>query len=65
MSANPRPHDAPAVAVSLPTDEQLVLKVIPLPIDPGTMAQMDKASAAVAARFGQSPGPLSALERGC
>ena len=36
-----------------------------VPIDPGTMAQMDKASAAVAARFGQSPGPLSALERGC
>ena len=36
-----------------------------IPIDPGTMAQMDAASAAVAARFGQSPGPLSALERGC
>ena len=36
-----------------------------LPIDEGTMAQMDAASAAVAARFGQSPGPLSALERGC
>ena len=36
-----------------------------VPIDPGTMAQMDRASAAVAARFGQSPGPLSALERGC
>lgn len=36
-----------------------------VPIDPGTMAQMDAASAAIAARFGQSPGPLSALERGC
>ena len=36
-----------------------------IPIDPGTMAQMDQASAAIAARFGQSPGPLSALERGC
>ncbi len=36
-----------------------------VPIDPGTMAQMDKASADVAKRFGQSPGPLSALERGC
>lgn len=36
-----------------------------VPIDAGTMAQMDAASAAVAARFGQSPGPLSALERGC
>lgn len=36
-----------------------------VPIDAGTMAQMDAASAAIAARFGQSPGPLSALERGC
>ena len=36
-----------------------------VPIDSGTMKQMDKASAAIAARFGQSPGPLSALERGC
>ncbi len=36
-----------------------------IPIDPGTMAQMDEASASVASRFGQSPGPLSALERGC
>jgi len=36
-----------------------------MPIDAGTMAQMDQASAAVAGRFGQSPGPLSALERGC
>jgi len=36
-----------------------------LPIDAGTMAQMDAAAAAVAARFGTSPGPLSALECGC
>ncbi len=36
-----------------------------VPIDDGTMAQMDEASASIAARFGQSPGPLSALEQGC
>ncbi|MBP6007174.1 MAG: acyl-CoA thioesterase [Rhodoferax sp.] len=58
MSANPRPHDAPAVAVSLPTDEQLVLKVIPLPKDVNgngdifggwVMAQVDLAGAVIAA----------------
>lgn len=36
-----------------------------VPVDSGTLAQMDQASASVAARFGQSPGPLSALECGC
>jgi len=36
-----------------------------MPIDPGTMAQLDGAAAAVSKRFGQSPGPCSALERGC
>lgn len=36
-----------------------------IPIDSGTLAQLDQASAAIAARFGQSPGPVSALERGC
>jgi acyl-CoA thioesterase YciA len=58
MSANPRPHDAPTVAVSLPTDEQLVLKVIPLPKDVNgngdifggwVMAQVDLAGAVIAA----------------
>jgi len=36
-----------------------------VPIDSGTMAQMDAAATAISRRFGQSPGPLSALERGC
>jgi uncharacterized oxidoreductase len=36
-----------------------------IPVDSGTLAQLDEASAAIAARFGQSPGPASALERGC
>lgn len=58
MSANPRPQDAPVVAVSLPTDEQLVLKVIPLPKDVNgngdifggwVMAQVDLAGAVIAA----------------
>jgi acyl-CoA thioesterase YciA len=58
MSANPRPQDAPAAAVNLPTDEQLVLKVIPLPKDVNgngdifggwVMAQVDLAGAVIAA----------------
>jgi acyl-CoA thioesterase YciA len=58
MSATPRPHDAPASAVTLPTDEQLVLKVIPLPKDVNgngdifggwVMAQVDLAGAVIAA----------------
>ena len=58
MSANPRPQDAPAGAVSLPTDEQLVLKVIPLPKDVNgngdifggwVMAQVDLAGVVIAA----------------
>lgn len=36
-----------------------------VPIDEGTMAQLDDASATIAKRFGQSPGPCSVLERGC
>ncbi|MEN9763841.1 MAG: hypothetical protein RI906_3667 [Pseudomonadota bacterium] len=36
-----------------------------IPVDSGTLAQLDQASAAISARFGQSPGPASALERGC
>ncbi len=36
-----------------------------VPIDSGTLAQLDDAARQVAGRFGQSPGPLSALERGC
>jgi uncharacterized oxidoreductase len=36
-----------------------------IPVDSGTLAQLDQASAAISARFGQSPGPVSALERGC
>jgi acyl-CoA thioesterase YciA len=60
MSANPRPLDAPTAAVSLPTDEQLVLKVIPLPKDVNgngdifggwVMAQVDLAGAVIAAPY--------------
>ena len=36
-----------------------------VPVDSGTLAQLDQAAAAIGARFGQSPGPVSALERGC
>ena len=36
-----------------------------VPIDGETLAQLDAASAAVARARGQSPGPCSALERGC
>ncbi|MEN9775835.1 MAG: hydroxyacid dehydrogenase [Pseudomonadota bacterium] len=34
-------------------------------IDATTLQQLDAAAAAVAGRFGLSPGPLSALDRGC
>jgi uncharacterized oxidoreductase len=36
-----------------------------MPVDSGTLRQLDEASAAIVARHGQSPGPASALERGC
>lgn len=36
-----------------------------MPIDAGTMRELDAASRSIAERRGQSPGPLSALERGC
>ena len=36
-----------------------------IPIDSETVEQLDRASAQISARFGQSPGPVSALERGC
>jgi uncharacterized oxidoreductase len=36
-----------------------------IPIDHETLRQLDQASAEVSGRFGQSPGPASALERGC
>jgi uncharacterized oxidoreductase len=48
-----------------PERRSRVVRAERLPIDAGTMVQMDAASAAIAQRFGQSPGPLSALERGC
>jgi uncharacterized oxidoreductase len=54
--------------VLMPGDPERISRAkreVLLPIDEGTMAQMDAASAAISARFGQSPGPLSALERGC
>lgn len=36
-----------------------------IPIDSATLGQLDQASAAIAKRRGQSPGPLTALESGC
>ncbi len=36
-----------------------------VPVDSGTLAQLDEASRKIAAARGHSPGPLSALERGC
>jgi uncharacterized oxidoreductase len=54
--------------VLMPGDPERISRAkreVMVPIDEGTMTQMDAAAAAIAARFGQSPGPLSALERGC
>lgn len=36
-----------------------------IPVDSGTLAELDQASRSIAERKGQSPGPVSALERGC
>jgi hypothetical protein len=36
-----------------------------IPIDEETLSQLDRAALQIAGRFGQSPGPVSALERGC
>jgi uncharacterized oxidoreductase len=36
-----------------------------IPVDQGTLAQLDEASREIAGRSGQSPGPLSALVCGC
>lgn len=58
MSANP--HTTPADAVTLPTDEKLVLKVIPMPRDVNAngdifggwvMAQVDLAGAVMASPY--------------
>ena len=60
MSASPRAPDASAAPLSLPTNEQLVLKVIPMPRDVNAngdifggwvMAQVDLAGAVIAAPY--------------
>jgi acyl-CoA thioesterase YciA len=60
MSASPRTPNAPIEQVRLPTDEQLVLKVIPMPSDVNVngdifggwvMAQVDMAGAVAAASY--------------
>ena len=61
MSASPHPSNSPsAPALALPIDEQLVLKVIPMPRDCNAngdifggwvMAQVDLAGAVIAAKF--------------
>lgn len=38
-------------------------RAVELPVDAGTMAQLDAAAAMIAERFGASPGPCSALAR--
>jgi acyl-CoA thioesterase YciA len=60
MSASPRTANAPTEPVSLPKDEQLVLKVIPMPSDVNVngdifggwvMAQVDMAGAVAASPY--------------
>ena len=61
MSASPHPSNSPSTpALALPIDEQLVLKVIPMPRDCNAngdifggwvMAQVDLAGAVIAAKF--------------
>lgn len=68
VRATPPSSDNTEGAVQVPGDPERAARrarAHQIPIDTGTLAQLDHASASIAARFGQSPGPLSALERGC
>jgi len=68
VRATPPSSDNTEGAVQVPGDPERAARrarAHQIPIDTGTLAQLDQASASIAARFGQSPGPLSALERGC
>lgn len=55
----------PVMAPGDPERQSRRARASAIPIDSGTLTQLDAASAAISGRFGQSPGPLSALERGC
>ncbi len=68
VRSTPPAADNPHGAVFAPGDPERVARrarAHAIPIDSETVEQLDQASARIAARFGQSPGPLSALERGC
>jgi uncharacterized oxidoreductase len=60
--------DTPDVAILTPGEAERrsrARRASAIPIDRETLRQLDGASKDVAGRFGQSPGPASALERGC
>jgi uncharacterized oxidoreductase len=68
VRATPVAPDNPASAVLAPGDPERAARrarAQVIPIDPETVEQLDRASALISGRFGQSPGPVSALERGC
>lgn len=68
VKSSPPSSDNAGGAVMVPGDPERAARharARAIPIDSETLAQLDAASAALSGRFGQSPGPLSALERGC
>jgi hydroxycarboxylate dehydrogenase B len=64
-SSRPRNPGDTVLVPGDPERQTRQARALRVPIDTETLAQLDRASAAIAARSGQSPGPLSALEGGC
>jgi len=66
-SSPPRP-DQPDATIMTPGEAERrsrARRAQAIPIDEETLSQLDRAALQIAGRFGQSPGPVSALERGC
>jgi uncharacterized oxidoreductase len=68
VKSTPPCPDHPDRAVLTPGEAERLSRIRrthAIAIDHETLAQMDRASSEIGRRFGQSPGPVSALERGC
>lgn len=64
VKSAPLQHDSdPILMPGEPEQISRVARSEAIPVDSGTLAQMDQAAEAVLQRCGKSPGPLSALER--
>ncbi len=68
VKSSPPSSDNPGGTVMVPGEPERAARrarASAIPIDTETLTQLDHACASISARYGQSPGPLSALERGC